>query len=149
MRKVKCHALYELIDVEGKSVLVMKPQTYMNLSGEAVRDMAQAYNVPPERIIVIFDDADIKEGGIRIKRNGSGGTHNGLKSVIYQLESDAFPRIKIGIGDKGDSDMADFVLSDMEGDVYKTASETAPEAAVALITLGIDEAMQRFNNKRN
>ena len=93
-------------------VLLMKPQTFMNLSGEAVREAADFYKIPPENILVLFDDINFDVGVMRIRRNGSDGGHNGIKSIIYQLNSDAFPRVKIGVGKKPspDYDLADYVL---------------------------------------
>ena len=132
----------------GKKVLVMKPQTYMNLSGEAVRELRQRFRVPVEKIVVVFDDLDTPEGRIRIKRSGSAGGHNGIKSIIYQLESDAFPRVKIGIGapEKSDADTKDFVLSNMSL-ASRKAVEAAPEAVLQIIRQGADFAMQNFNGK--
>ena len=93
-------------------VLLMKPQTFMNLSGEAVREAADFYKIPPKNILVLFDDINFDVGVMRIRRNGSDGGHNGIKSIIYQLNSDAFPRVKIGVGKKPspDYDLADYVL---------------------------------------
>ena len=146
-RKIKCKALYEIFDFSGKNVLVMKPQTFMNLSGEAVRDMAECFKVPPERIIAVFDDTALPAGRIRIKKNGSDGGHNGVKSIIYQLSSDAFPRVKIGIGDRGEADLADYVLNELDEEAMKCAKNAAPEAVLTIIGSGIDEAMQIFNKK--
>ena len=97
----------------GKRVLFMKPQTFMNLSGEAVRDAADFYKIPPERIVVLFDDISLDIGRLRVRAKGSAGGQNGVKNIIYQLSSDQFPRVKIGIGAKPhpDYDLADWVLS--------------------------------------
>ena len=94
LTKTKCKAVYGTANIAGKSVLLMKPQTYMNLSGEAVRDMMQAFSVPPERLIVIFDDADLAPGRIRIRKNGSAGTHNGMRNIVYLLENDNPYKVK-------------------------------------------------------
>ncbi len=146
-RKIKCKALYEIFGVSGKNVLIMKPQTFMNLSGEAVRDMAESFKVPPERIIAVFDDTALPQGRLRVKRSGSDGGHNGVKSIIYQLSSDAFPRVKIGIGDRGEADLADYVLGELDEEALNCARNTAPEAVLTLINSGVDEAMQKFNKK--
>ena len=129
--------------------MLVKPQTYMNLSGEAVRDLAAAYHVPPERIIVVFDDLDLAPGRIRVRKNGSAGGHNGIKSIIYQLNSDQFPRVKIGIGEanRDREDTADFVLSPLSSDSYEGV-KAAPQAVLDIIEQGVDYAMQRANSKK-
>ena len=148
LSKTKCKAVYGTGTIAGKSVLLMKPQTYMNLSGEAVRDMMQAFSVPADRLIVIFDDADLAPGRIRIRKNGSAGTHNGMRNIVYLLENDKFPRVKVGIGkpdkERGE-DMADFVLSPMDSDTY-AACKAVPDLICDLLENGIDHAMQEFNN---
>ena len=147
LTKTKCKAVYGTGTISGKSVLLMKPQTYMNLSGEAVRDMMQAFSVPPERLIVIFDDADLAPGRIRIRKNGSAGTHNGMRNIVYLLENDKFPRIKVGIGkpDKEHGEeMVDFVLSAMDSDTF-AACKAVPDLIYDLMENGIDHAMQEFN----
>ena len=147
MTKVKCKALYEICRLGSHNILIMKPQTYMNLSGEAVRDMAEAFKVPPERIIVVYDDISIPTGTLRIRASGSAGGHNGMKSIIYQLQSDQFPRIRVGVGAPQGEDLADYVLDVMDGDALKGAYAAA-EATETLIEKGMQEAMQRFNNKK-
>ena len=147
LNKTKCKAVYGTGTIGGKSVLLMKPQTYMNLSGEAVRDMMQAFSVPAERLIVIFDDADLAPGRIRIRKNGSAGTHNGMRNIVYLLENDKFPRIKVGIGkpDKEHGEeMVDFVLSAMDSDTF-AACKAVPDLIYDLLENGIDHAMQEFN----
>ena len=151
IRTAKCHALCAQGDVDGVPVVLAKPQTYMNLSGEAVRDLAQAYRVPPERIIVVFDDLDLAPGRIRVRKNGSAGGHNGIKSIIYQLNTDEFPRVKIGIGDPDrtrDSreDTADFVLSPLSDASYDGV-RMAPQAVLDIIRQGAEFAMQQANRK--
>lgn len=145
--QLKCKSLYAAFELEGKSVVAMKPQTYMNLSGEAVRDMARAFAVLPERIIVVFDDAALAPGKVRIRRSGSDGGHNGIKSILYQLQTDAFPRIKIGIGspDREQEDMVDWVMSPLEADTMKVI-RLVPDIVCALIAQGVDAAMQKYNN---
>ena len=149
IRTSKCKALIASGSYAGKTLVLVKPQTYMNLSGEAVRDLASAYKVPPERIIVVFDDLDLAAGRLRVRKGGSAGGHNGIKSIIYQLNSDQFPRVKIGIGeaDGNREDTADFVLSPMSSDSYEGV-KAAPQAVLDIIEQGVDYAMQRANSKK-
>ncbi|MBQ2819192.1 MAG: aminoacyl-tRNA hydrolase [Clostridia bacterium] len=147
MKKVKCKALFEICKLGSKNILIMKPQTYMNLSGEAVRDMAEAYSVPPERIIVVFDDISLPAGRIRVKRSGSDGGHNGIKNILYHLQSDKFPRVKIGMGAPEGESLVDYVLDVMDGDALKGV-KMAPDAVCTLIEQGVDQAMQDFNSKK-
>ena len=148
LTKTRFQSTYALCSWSGKNILLMKPQTFMNLSGEAVRDMAGAFSVPPERIIVVFDDVSLPAGRIRVRRSGSAGGHNGVKSIIYQLGSDAFPRVKIGVGapQKGVEDMRDFVLDTLDSEAYGGV-KMAPDAALCIIEKGPDAAMQEFNGK--
>ena len=131
-------------------VLLMKPQTFMNLSGEAVREAADFYKIPPENILVLFDDINFDVGVMRIRRNGSDGGHNGIKSIIYQLNSDAFPRVKIGVGKKPspDYDLADYVLGTYSDADQKTRFSMFSRVydGVELILSGqIDKAMNLYN----
>ena len=131
-------------------VLLMKPQTFMNLSGEAVREAADFYKIPPENILVLFDDINFDVGVMRIRRNGSDGGHNGIKSIIYQLNSDAFPRVKIGVGKKPspDYDLADYVLGTYSDADKKTLFSMFLRVydGVELILSGqIDKAMNLYN----
>ena len=156
LKQTKCKAVFGLGKIGGQDVLLMKPQTYMNNSGEAVRDIASfykipemmsAYSVPPEHLLVIFDDADLPAGRIRIRKSGSAGTHNGMRNIVYLLENDQFPRIKVGLG-KPDrehgEDMVDFVLGPMDSATY-AAVKAVPEAVCDLLEKGIDHAMQEYN----
>ena len=134
----------------GRRVLFLKPQTFMNLSGEAVRDAAAFYKIPPERIVVLFDDISLEVGRLRVRPKGSAGGQNGVKSIIYQLQSDQFPRVKIGIGGKPhpDYDLADWVLSKFQGDDLQKideAAERAWQAAEEIVRNGPASAAQRFN----
>lgn len=136
----------------GKRVLFVKPQTFMNLSGEAVRDAAAFYKIPPERILVLFDDISLEVGRIRVRAKGSAGGQNGVKSIIYQLGSDAFPRVKIGIGAKPhpDYDLADWVLSKFQGEdaeKIQQAALRAIEAAEEIVRNGSAAAAQKFNGQ--
>ena len=148
--RLKFKSLMGDVRINSKRCLLLKPQTFMNLSGEAVREAAQFYNLPPERIIVIFDDISLEPGRLRIRRKGSDGGHNGIKSIIYQLQSDAFPRIKLGVGAKPHPDMplADWVLSVMKDDDLIRLREAADKVcdALPLIVSGETErAMSLFN----
>lgn len=146
IRQAKCQSLYTCCTLEGRSLLLMKPQTFMNLSGQAVRDMAAAFHVPPERIVVVYDDISLPAGRLRVRRSGSAGSHNGIKDILYQLQSDQFPRIKIGVGapDRDREDLKDFVLDTLDSDAYEGVKR-APEAVITLLCQGVDQAMQQFN----
>lgn len=151
VKKLKFKSLLGDAEIGGHRCLVMKPQTYMNLSGEAVRDAAQFYKIPPERIVVLFDDISLDVGKIRIRRKGTDGGHNGIKNIIYHLNSDMFPRIKIGVGKKPhpEYDLADWVLSEFKKDEeapLKTALEHACAALELLLDGKIDEAMNQYNS---
>ena len=150
IQKLKFRALTNIFTISGEKVLVMKPVTYMNLSGEAVGEAARFYKLPPERVLVISDDVSLPLGKLRIRKGGSAGGHNGLKSIIQHLGTDQFPRIKVGVGQKPhpDYDMADWVLSKFAGEDLKTITEAIRKAADAvecLIQEGPDKAMNRFN----
>lgn len=138
--------------IKGERVLLVKPQTFMNLSGESVRDIAEWYKLPKENMIVIYDDVDLPVGTVRIRPKGSSGTHNGMKSVIYQLQSDDFPRIRIGIGKAPEGwDLADYVLSRFSSDEAKAIQlsiERAAEAAIAIVSDGVAAAMNLYNGER-
>lgn len=150
VQKLKFKALTNTALIGGQSVLLMKPTTYMNLSGEAVGQAARFYKIPPERVLVISDDVALPQGKLRIRRSGSAGGHNGLKNIIAHLGSDQFPRVKVGVGGKPhpDSDMADWVLSKFTGP-DKTAMEQtidrAADAVTCLLAQGVDKAMASFN----
>lgn len=150
INKMRFKALTQTVDIGGKKVLLMKPQTFMNLSGDAIVQAANFYKVPPERVIVVSDETALPIGRLRIRRGGSAGGHNGLKSVIARLGTDQFPRIRLGVGDKPhpDYDMADWVLSAFKGQDAADMELVAKKAADAVecyITEGADRAMNRFN----
>lgn len=137
-------------EVGGQKVLVMKPQTYMNLSGESVGEAARFYKIPPEHVLVISDDIDLPAGRLRIRPGGSAGGHNGLKNIIQHLGTDRFPRIKVGVGSPrpGEHDMVNWVMGKPMGEdrtAVEDALDRAGDAAKTLITEGIDRAMNRFN----
>ena len=150
INKMRFKALTQTVDIGGKKVLLMKPQTYMNLSGDAIVQAANFYKVPPERVIVVSDETALPIGRLRIRRGGSAGGHNGLKSVIARLGTDQFPRIRLGVGDKPhpDYDMADWVLSAFKGQDaadMELVAERAADAVESYITEGADRAMNKFN----
>ena len=149
--RLKFKSLLGEVNIGGHRCIVAKPQTFMNNSGEAVRDIAQFYKIPPEKIIVIFDDISLSVGKLRIRRKGSDGGHNGIKSIIYHINSDAFPRIKIGVGEKPHPEMelADWVLSPFsqsEQKELRKASDKACEALELLVAGEIDKAMNLYNS---
>lgn len=133
----------------GKRVLLVKPQTFMNLSGESVREILEWYKVPVKNIIIIYDDVDLPVGKLRLRPKGSAGTHNGMRSVTYQIESDEFPRIRIGVGTPPEGwELANYVLSKFSGDDKNKIEEAIVNAADAVETIigsGIDGAMNKFN----
>ena len=133
-------------------VLLLKPSTFMNRSGEAVREVAAFYRLPPEKIIVLFDDVSLEPGQLRIRRKGSDGGHNGIKDILLQLGSDEFPRVKIGVGKKPhpEYDLADWVLGKFPKEQWKLLDETfdrAAKATACIVQEGVDAAMCKFNSK--
>lgn len=151
IKKLKYKALWGECMIGGKRVLLVKPQTFMNLSGESVREFMSFYRLPPERVLVMFDDISLEVGRIRIRRKGSDGGHNGMKNIICLTASDQFPRIKIGVGAKPhpDYDLAAWVLSSFkkeEAEPLDAALTAAAEAAELIVSGGdIDRAMNQFN----
>lgn len=151
--KAKFDALTGTGTAAGVKVLLMKPQTFMNLSGEAVRDAAAFYKIPPARIIVLSDDVSLDVGTLRVRPKGSAGGQNGLKNIIYHLGSEEFPRVKIGVGKKPhpEYDLAAWVLSKFTADEQKAidkACTDAVDAAACIIAEGCPAAAQKFNGKR-
>ncbi|WP_283673837.1 aminoacyl-tRNA hydrolase [Butyricicoccus sp. Marseille-Q5471] len=151
--KIKYKALIGEGMLGGARVLFMKPQTFMNLSGEAVRDAAAFYNIPPERVIVLSDDISLDVGALRVRAKGSAGGQNGLKNIIQHLGTDEFPRVKIGVGQKPhpEYDLADWVLSRFTADEQQAidkACADAVDAAACIISKGCPAAAQEFNGKR-
>lgn len=149
----KFKGLYGRGIIAGEKVILLKPQTFMNLSGESVREAADFYKVDPEHIIVIYDDISLDVGQLRIRKKGSAGGHNGIKNIIAHLGTQEFPRIKVGVGAKPDRmDLADYVLghfSQIESRVMDDAAKEAGQAAQAMILDGIEAAMNRYNSKKN
>ena len=149
LNKVKFKAAYNLMEFAGARCLVMKPQTYMNLSGEAVREAAQFYKIPPERVLVIYDDVSLPVGKLRVRPSGSAGGHNGIKNIIAHLGTQDFPRVKIGTGAPGEGgDMIGWVIgvpSQKEREQLLDAFHRAIEAAACVIEHGCQRAMNDFN----
>ena len=148
--KLRHKALCTQVTYAGQKLLLVKPQTFMNLSGLAVRQAADFYKIPPERIIVIFDDISLAVGRLRVRPSGSAGGHNGIKSIISSLGSDQFPRVKVGVGAKPhpDYDLADWVLSvipKQEQPAFQSALDHAADAALYLVEHGVEKAEAKFN----
>lgn len=149
-KKLKFKSLTTEVTLGGTRCLIMKPTTFMNKSGEAVAEAMNFYKLPPEKLLVIFDDVSLDVGKMRIRQKGSDGGHNGIKSIILNINSDAFPRIKIGVGKKPrpDYDLADWVLSHFtkdEGALLEAVFKNAAEAAEMIANGKISEAMNKFN----
>ncbi len=150
-KKLKFKSLTCDAVISGKRCLIMKPTTYMNNSGEAVTEAMSFYKIPPERTIIIFDDISLEPGRLRIRRKGSDGGHNGIKSIIYLSGSDAFPRIKMGVGAKPNPDysLADWVLGHFkmeQAEVLEACMDNAVKALELMVDGKINEAMNKFNS---
>lgn len=151
IKKLKHHSLVSDIVIDGKRCLVMKPQTMMNNSGEAVGEAAKFYKVPSENVIIVYDDISLDVGQTRIRRKGSAGGHNGIKSIIAHLGSENFPRIKIGVGKKPNPeyDLVSWVLGrfpkEQESDL-KSALENSTKAIRLIVSGEIDKAMNLYNS---
>lgn len=150
--KCKFQGLYGQVIYNGKKLFLLKPQTYMNLSGRSVLQLSAYFSIPPQKIIVLFDDISLVPGRLRIRPDGSAGGHNGIKSIITELGSQDFPRVKIGVGAKPEPerDLADWVLSPFSASEEKLLSpalENAGDAALCIIDKGVPEAANRFNGK--
>ncbi len=150
VNRLRFHALTARGEIGGESVLLMKPQTYMNLSGEAAAAAARFYKIPPERVLVVSDETALPVGTLRVRSKGSAGGHNGLKSIIASLGTDQFPRIRLGVGapPHEDYDMADWVLSafkNQDAEEIARAAERAAEAVICYITEGPDRTMSKYN----
>ena len=149
LKKNKFQGLFEIGEIEGQKVILVKPQTYMNLSGNCVKEIVDFYKIEKENIIIIYDDMDIEPGKIKIRKKGSSGGHNGIKSIIQMLGTDEFPRIRIGIGKpehKGDE--INYVIGaipDEEKERLIQGVEKAEKALIEILKNGIDIAMNKFN----
>lgn len=149
--KVKFKALVGEGRIAGQKVLLVKPQTYMNLSGESVQEVMHFYKLDPEELIVIYDDLDLEVGALRLRKFGSAGTHNGMRSVVQHLNSDRFPRIRLGIGANGKRDIIDHVIGGFSKDEVPVLEEAVTKAVSAIECMlgeGIDRAMSQYNTKK-
>lgn len=151
VNKLKFKSLIGEGFIGNEKIILMKPSTYMNDSGKAIIDCVRYYSIEPENIIVICDDIDIPFGTIRVKRKGSAGTHNGLKSIIYHIQSENFPRIKVAVGQNTNNiDLKDFVIGQFtkeEFEVLDKEIEMASNAAIGIVENGVDYSMNNFNGK--
>ena len=148
---MKFHALIGEAELGGERCLLLKPLTYMNKSGEAIAEAMRYYQIPPERVLILFDDISLDPGKLRIRQKGSAGGHNGIKSIIEMTKSSDFPRIKIGVGKKPhpDYDLADWVLSKFKKDELPLMDEAftnAADAAAMIVSGSVDRAMNRYNS---
>ncbi len=151
--KAKFQGLYGQTKHAGGKLFLLKPLTYMNLSGRSVLQLSAYFHVPPQRIIVLFDDISLEPGRLRIRADGSAGGHNGIKSIIAEIGSQDFPRVKIGVGAKAhpEQDLADWVLSPMSASEEKalvSALDRAADAALCIIDKGVPEAANRYNGSK-
>ena len=151
--KLKFQGLYCQTNYNGCKLFLLKPQTYMNLSGRSVLQLSAYFNVPPQRIIVMFDDISLEPGRLRVRADGSAGGHNGIKSIIQEVGSQTFPRVKIGVGAKPNPnyDLADWVLSTfsaLEEKALAVSLANAADATLAIIDHGVPEAANRFNGSK-
>lgn len=146
--KKKFEGLYGAGMIENEKIVLLKPQTYMNLSGDCVAKFVNFYKLELKDIIIVYDDFDIEEGAIRIRKTGSAGTHNGLKSVIGSLNSEEFIRVRIGIGDKEDTNAINHVLNKLSDEEYKTLTkgiDNGVDAVIQILKEGVEYAMNKHN----
>lgn len=145
----KFNGIYGSGIIEGKKVILLKPQTYMNSSGESIIEFKNFYKLETKNILVVYDDIDLEPGEIRIRRKGSPGTHNGMKSVVHFLNSDEFPRVRVGIGTpKEGTELIEYVIgaiSDEEWQMLEQGTEKAEKAIIEIVKNGIDKAMNLYN----
>lgn len=147
--KIKHKALIGEGRIGGKKVVLVKPQTYMNKSGESVQELVSFYKIPLENLVVIYDDIDLDPGRLRIRKKGSGGSHNGMRNIIRLLGDDEFPRIRIGVGRPEQQDLASFVLSQFQEEEKRDVADTiekASKAAKTIVSEGLDVAMNLYNS---
>ena len=150
VNKIRFRALTGEGRIAGQKVLLLKPQTYMNLSGESIRLALEYYKVNPQELIVIYDDIDIQAGMIRIRKKCSAGTHNGMRNILYHIRTEDFPRIRVGIGSGRKEDMIDYVTGSVpknEITLLKEAADKAACGAACIVEKGIEKAMNEYNIK--
>lgn len=148
VNKLRFKALTGEGRIAGQKVLIMKPQTYMNLSGESVRQALEYYKEDSQNLIVIYDDIDIPTGSVRIRKKGSAGTHNGMRSILYQIQTEDFPRIRVGIGSGKKENLIDYVtggVSSSEKTLLEESLIKAAKGAACIVEKGIDKAMNEYN----
>lgn len=147
--RTKFNGLYGSGTIENEKVILLKPQTFMNLSGQSIKPFIDFYKIPLENVLVIYDDMDVEIGNIKIRKKGSAGSHNGAKSVVHELSSEDFPRIRVGIGrPENEYDAIDYVIGKIEEEQYKQLENGIDQAVKAIseyIIKGIDSAMNRYN----
>lgn len=151
VNKIKFKGLVGEGVIGTEKVILVKPQTYMNLSGQCIREIVAFYKLDMEDLVVIYDDIDLPMGNLRIRKKGSAGTHNGMRSIIYDLQDDGFPRVRVGIGGERKGDLANYVISGFSGDDRKLIEEAivkAADAVTCLVEDGIDRAMVDYNTKK-
>ncbi len=151
INKIKFKALVGEGSISDQKVLLVKPQTYMNLSGNSVREVMEFYKQDVEKLVVIYDDIDIALGSIRLRKKGSAGSHNGMKSIIYDIQSDQFPRIRIGIGQDKKMNLKDFVTGGFrkeEKQLLEKAVVNASKSVKCIIEKGIEQAMNEYNVRK-
>ena len=147
--KKKFKGLYETANIEGQKVILLKPQTFMNLSGESIKEVVEYYDIPIENVIVIYDDMDIEKGNIKVRKKGGPGSHNGMKSIVGNLGSKDFPRVRIGIGKpENDFDKINYVIgyvSKEEMEILQKGVKKAADAVIEILKSNVDTAMNKFN----
>ena len=151
VNKIKFKGLIGEGMIGTEKVILVKPQTYMNLSGQCIREIVAFYKLDMEDLVVIYDDIDLPMGNLRIRKKGSARTHNGMRSIIYDLQDDGFPRVRVGIGGERKGDLANYVISGFSGDDRKLIEEAivkAADAVTCLVEDGIDRAMVDYNTKK-
>ena len=146
--KKKFKGLYGIGEIEGQKVMLLKPQTFMNLSGESVKEAVDFYKLDSTNIIVVYDDIDLQPGIIRIRKSGGPGTHNGMKSVVDNLQSQSFKRVRVGIGKPEDGDLIEYVLGAInkeDKEKLEEGIELASNAIISILKENIDIAMNKYN----
>ena len=149
INKSKFNSLYGTGTIKDEKIILVKPQTYMNLSGNAVRDFMNFYKIKEDKLIVIYDDLDLEPAKIRIRKKGSSGTHNGMKSVVHEIQTENFTRVRVGIGNpKYKNDLLNYILTRIPDEEYKileSSTSNAAEAVTEIIVTGTDKAMNKYN----
>lgn len=151
INQLKFKALVGETRLAGEKILLVKPQTFMNLSGESLRQIMDFYKLEPEQFIIVYDDADLAPGALRIRGSGSPGSHNGMKSLVLHMGSEKFPRVRVGIGSRGPIPMDKFVLghpTEEDRPLIAEAVKNAADACVCIVEEGLEKAMTRYNTKK-